>query len=127
MGIMNSNFAVGLGVAAAATILAPVLIPVVAGVGRPLLKSLIKGGLVLYEKGREAVAVAGEAAEDMIAEIRAEEAGRRAAAAARAPEQAKPAPAPDAQAARQPPDVPPPEAAAQPLASALAGNGAAST
>lgn len=131
MGIMNSNVAVGVGVAAAATILAPILFPVIAGVGRPLAKSLVKGGLMLYEKGRETVAVAGEAAEDMIAEIRAEEAQRRAGPArpagaepaagvpaAGAPAAGAPAAAPEAAAAGDG-GVPPN------LASALAGNGAA--
>jgi hypothetical protein len=59
MGI-KSNFFVGIAAAAAATVLAPVLIPVVARAGRPLAKSLVKGGIALYEMGREAVAGAGE-------------------------------------------------------------------
>lgn len=82
MATSTSNIAVGLGAVLAAVIVAPVLVPAVAAAGRPLAKSLIKGGLMLYEKGREAVAVAGEAAEDILAEIRAEEAQRRAGAAA---------------------------------------------
>lgn len=129
MGIMNSNVAVGIGVAAAATILAPVLLPVIAGVGRPLAKSLIKGGLMLYEKGRETVAMAGEAAEDMIAEIRAEDGQRRAAAATPASAPASSAtgatgatggdaPMPVEDAGR---DRPAPS-----MAGAVAGNGAAS-
>ena len=36
---------------------------------RPLTKSLLKGGVILYEKGREYVAGAGEMVEDMIAEM----------------------------------------------------------
>jgi hypothetical protein len=122
MGIMNSNVAVGIGVAAAATILAPVLLPVIAGVGRPLAKSLIKGGLMLYEKGRESVAKAGEAAEDMIAEIRAEDAQRYAgsakpasAASAGTAGDGAPRPAEDV-AGTSPPSS---------MAGALAGNGAA--
>jgi Protein of unknown function (DUF5132) len=55
-----------------AVILAPVLIPVVAGVGKPLAKSLIKGGLVLFEKSKGAFAELGETWEDMVAEARAE-------------------------------------------------------
>jgi hypothetical protein len=85
MATSTSNIAVGLGAVVAAVIVAPVLVPAVAAAGRPLAKSLIKGGLMLYEKGREAVAVAGEAAEDILAEIRAEEAQRRAGAAAAPP------------------------------------------
>lgn len=55
-----------------AVILAPVLLPVVAGVGKPLVKSVIKGGIVAYEKTRGALAEVGETWEDMIAEARAE-------------------------------------------------------
>jgi Protein of unknown function (DUF5132) len=55
-----------------AVILAPVLIPVVAGVGKPFAKSLIKGGLVLFEKSKGAFAELGETWEDMVAEARAE-------------------------------------------------------
>lgn len=55
-----------------AVLLAPVLIPVVAGVGKPFVKSAIKGGLVAYEKAKGALAEVGETWEDMIAEARAE-------------------------------------------------------
>lgn len=55
-----------------AVILAPVLLPVVAGVGKPLVKSVIKGGIAAYEKTRGALAEVGETWEDMIAEARAE-------------------------------------------------------
>ncbi|MGH2413608.1 MAG: DUF5132 domain-containing protein [Microcystaceae cyanobacterium] len=55
-----------------AVILAPVVIPVVAGIGKPLAKSIIKGGLVLFERSKGAVAELGETWEDMVAEARAE-------------------------------------------------------
>lgn len=74
MDILKSNIVVGVSAALAVTVLAPVLLPVVATVGRPIAKSLLKGGLMLYERGREAMAVAGESVEDMMAEIRAEDA-----------------------------------------------------
>lgn len=82
MDILKSNIVVGVGAALAATLLAPALLPVLGGVGRPVAKALIRGGMLFYEKSREAVAVAGEVVEDMIAEIRAEDAARRAAAMA---------------------------------------------
>lgn len=72
MNLFKSNIAIGIAAAAAATIFAPVLMPAVAAAGRPLAKSLLKGGIMLYEKSREAVAEAGEALEDLIAEVRAE-------------------------------------------------------
>ncbi len=55
-----------------AVLLAPVLIPVVAGIGKPLAKKLIKGGIVAYEKSKGAFAELGETWEDMVAEARAE-------------------------------------------------------
>ncbi|TVP56659.1 MAG: DUF5132 domain-containing protein [Nodularia sp. (in: Bacteria)] len=55
-----------------AVLLAPVLIPVVAGIGKPIAKSLVKGGMVAYEKSRGAFAEMGETWEDIIAEAKAE-------------------------------------------------------
>jgi hypothetical protein len=74
MDILKSHIVVGVSAALAVTVLAPVVLPVMVTVGRPIAKSLLKGGLMLYEKGREAIALAGESVEDMVAEIRAEEA-----------------------------------------------------
>jgi hypothetical protein len=72
MDIFKSNIVVGLAAGIAATILAPVVVPMVAMAARPLTKSLLKGGVILYEKGREAIAGAGEEMEDLIAEVRSE-------------------------------------------------------
>lgn len=55
-----------------AVLLAPVLIPVVAGIGKPIAKSIIKGGLVAYEKSKGAFAELGETWEDIVAEAKAE-------------------------------------------------------
>lgn len=68
----KSNLAVAVTAALAATVLAPVLVPIITAAGRPLAKSLLKGGVILYEKGRETVAGAGEVMEDLIAEVRSE-------------------------------------------------------
>jgi hypothetical protein len=72
MNLLKNNFVVGVTAALAATVIAPVLIPAIKRGSRPLAKSLIRGGILLYEKGREAVANAGEAMEDVVAEVRAE-------------------------------------------------------
>jgi hypothetical protein len=72
MDIFKSNIVVGVAAGLTATLLAPVLVPAVAMAARPLAKSLLKGGVVLYEKGREALAGVGEEVEDMIAEVRSE-------------------------------------------------------
>jgi hypothetical protein len=55
-----------------AVLLAPVILPVVAGIGKPIAKSIIKGGMVAYEKSKGAFAELGETWEDMVAEARAE-------------------------------------------------------
>ena len=55
-----------------ALVLAPFLIPVVAGVGKPIAKAAIKGGISIYDKSRGLLAEAGEAWEDIVAEAKAE-------------------------------------------------------
>ena len=74
MDFLKSNIVIGLGAAAGATLLAPVLLPVLSSVGRPLAKTILRSGMMLYEKSREVLAGAGEVMEDMIAEVRSEEA-----------------------------------------------------
>ncbi len=64
-----------LGVAMAA----PIVLPAVAAVSRPLAKTLIKGYLALADTVKEYAAEAGEQISDLLAECKAE----RAAAAAR--------------------------------------------
>ncbi len=95
MDLLKNNLVVGVGVALAATVLAPALIPAIGSAGRPLAKTLLKGALRLYDRGREALALAGESMEDMLAEVRAEDAleqSERSAAAERAREAQAPAP-----------------------------------
>jgi hypothetical protein len=65
---LGKGVLIGLGAVA----LAPVVLPAVAGVARPFAKAVIKGGLVVYEKGRETAAELGEAVDDPVAEARAE-------------------------------------------------------
>lgn len=55
-----------------AVLLAPVLLPVVTGIGKPIAKSLIKGGILAFEKSKGAFAELGETWEDIVAEARAE-------------------------------------------------------
>jgi hypothetical protein len=57
-----------LGVAMAA----PIVLPAVAAVSRPLAKTLIKGYLVLADTIKEFAAEAGEQVSDLVAEVRAE-------------------------------------------------------
>ncbi len=61
---------VGIGIGAA--LLIPVVLPMLATVGRPVAKAAIKSGLILFEKGRETLAEVGEVFEDLVAEAKAE-------------------------------------------------------
>jgi hypothetical protein len=66
-GSLWTGIAVGAGL-----LVAPVVIPAIAGAARPLLKAVIKGGYMLFEKGRETVAEVYEMAEDIVEEVKAE-------------------------------------------------------
>lgn len=67
-GNMSKTLALGVG----AIVLAPVVIPALASVSRPLAKAAIKSGIILFEKGRETFAEFGEVMEDLVAEAKAE-------------------------------------------------------
>jgi hypothetical protein len=56
----------------AAIVLLPVMVPVAAGVAKPIAKAAIKGGIVLYEKGKGVIAEVGETLEDIVSEAKAE-------------------------------------------------------
>ncbi|MFB2771577.1 DUF5132 domain-containing protein [Pelatocladus sp. BLCC-F211] len=60
-----------------AIVLLPVLVPVATGIGKPIAKAMVKGGIVLYEKGKGVVAEVGERFEDIVAEAKAELAEER--------------------------------------------------
>jgi ABC-type phosphate transport system permease subunit len=64
----GSAMAIGTGV----VLLAPIIIPAVASVMRPLAKAVIKGGMLAYENARIAVAETRETIEDIAAEARSE-------------------------------------------------------
>ena len=59
---------VGVGV----VLVAPTVLPAVGAALRPLAKSAIKGGVMLYDTVKESIAEAGEQVTDMVAEVRAE-------------------------------------------------------
>jgi hypothetical protein len=65
-----------------ALILAPVIAPAVGSAIRPLSKAVIKSGLLIFQKGKELIAGAAEAVEDLAAEIKAELIAERAGPAA---------------------------------------------
>ena len=69
---LSGNAVTGLAMGIGAAVLGPMVLPALAGVAKPLLKEAIKGGLMLYEKGKETVAELSEAMEDVVAEAKAE-------------------------------------------------------
>ncbi|MGA7874917.1 MAG: DUF5132 domain-containing protein [Desulfoferrobacter sp.] len=79
MGLFDNGMKVGIGLAVGlgTVILAPVVIPALAGVAKPLAKEIIKGGLVAFDKGKVLVAEAKETLEDLAAEAQAEMAMER--------------------------------------------------
>ncbi|HBL61114.1 MAG TPA: DUF5132 domain-containing protein [Cyanobacteria bacterium UBA8803] len=62
----------GLIVGIGAVVLAPIFGTALAKVGKPIAKAAIKTGLVVYEKSKVALAEAGEAYQDLLAESKAE-------------------------------------------------------
>ena len=66
------SLAVGVGLA----LLAPVILPAVAGMVRPLMKGLIKGGLTVADTVKEMTASTGEELSDVYAEAQAEHYGK---------------------------------------------------
>ncbi len=78
---LKSNAATGLLIGIGAAVLAPVILPILASIAKPVAKAAVKGGIMLYEKGQEAVAEAGEVFEDIVAEAKAELAEEQLAAA----------------------------------------------
>ncbi len=68
----KGNILGGLAIGIGASVVAPVVIPVLATVVKPLTKAAIKGGFLLYEKGKETLAEAQEVIEDLVAEAKAE-------------------------------------------------------
>jgi hypothetical protein len=66
------SLAVGIGVA----LLAPILLPVVASVFRPLVKGAVKGTLTVADTLKEFTASTGEQLSDLYAEAKAEHYGK---------------------------------------------------
>jgi len=59
---------VGVGVA----LVAPVVVPALAAGMRPLAKAVLKGSIMVYDKGAEVLAEAGEQLSDLVAEVRSD-------------------------------------------------------
>jgi hypothetical protein len=68
----KGNILGGLAIGIGASVVGPVVIPILASVAKPLTKAAIKGGYLLFEKGKETLAEAQEVIEDLVAEAKAE-------------------------------------------------------
>ena len=74
MKLLGGNLKAGtaMAVGAGVVLLAPVIIPAVASVLKPVAKAVIKGGMLAFENARIAVAETKETIEDIAAEARSE-------------------------------------------------------
>jgi hypothetical protein len=70
--VLKGNIVTGLAIGIGAAVLAPTVLPVIASVAKPVAKAAIKGGIIIFEKGKEAFAEAGEVVEDLVAEVKSE-------------------------------------------------------
>jgi hypothetical protein len=68
----GGNIVTGLAIGIGGLILAPIVVPVVVAIVKPLAKVAVRGGVALYKMGRDAASEAGEAVSDMVAEAKAE-------------------------------------------------------
>lgn len=68
----KGNIISGLAIGIGSAVLAPIVIPILASIVKPVAKASIKGGLIIYEKGKEAIAEAQEVVEDLVAEARSD-------------------------------------------------------
>lgn len=68
----GGNILTGVAMAVGAAVLVPVIAPAVGGLLRPAAKAVIKGGIIAYDRGRQAVAELGEMTSDLTAEARAD-------------------------------------------------------
>ena len=79
---LKGNAVSGLLIGIGAAVLAPVVLPILASIAKPVAKAAVKGGIMMFEKGKEAVAEAGEMFEDIVAEAKSELAEEQLAASA---------------------------------------------
>jgi hypothetical protein len=76
-GLLGSGLSIGtigtsVAIGAGAVLLAPVVIPIIGGIVRPLAKAAIKGSLLAYEGVKVTLAETKETVEDLAAEAKSE-------------------------------------------------------
>jgi len=74
-GLTPANIAIGAGV----VLIAPVVIPIIGSIAKPIIKAGVKGVLITYEGTKVAIAEAKESLEDITAEAKSEVSGDSAA------------------------------------------------
>ncbi|MGA3172846.1 MAG: DUF5132 domain-containing protein [Syntrophorhabdales bacterium] len=79
MGSFKSNIITGLAIGVGSVIIAPLIVPALSKAAKPLAKAAIRGGLTLFETGREKLAEMHEVVDDLMAEAKAEIAAEQAA------------------------------------------------
>ena len=72
MRVLGTSVSPGILIGAGAVLLAPVVIPIIAGIAKPVAKAVIKGSLITYHKVKESTAEALESIEDLAAEAKSE-------------------------------------------------------
>jgi Protein of unknown function (DUF5132) len=73
MKILGNGLNIGsLAVGAGVILLAPVVIPVIGAILKPVAKAIIKGGIMAYEGAKVSIAETRETLEDIAAEAKAE-------------------------------------------------------
>lgn len=70
--LLKNDFARGVALGVSAAVVAVAAIPIIITASKPLARVAVKSSLLVLEKGREAVAVAEEHFEDLVAEVKAE-------------------------------------------------------
>lgn len=70
--ILQSDGAKGVAIGVGAVLVGLAAIPTLIMVGRPVARVAIKSGILFLEKGREAMAIATESLDDLVAEVQSE-------------------------------------------------------
>jgi hypothetical protein len=68
----GGNIVTGVAIAVGTAVLLPAVAPAVSNLLRPAAKAAIKGGILVYDRGRQAMAQLSEMTSDMVAEARAD-------------------------------------------------------
>ncbi len=68
----GGNIVTGVAIAVGTAVILPTVAPALSNALRPAAKAVIKGGILAYDRGRQAMAQLGEMTSDMVAEARAD-------------------------------------------------------